>query len=191
MDNEEFTDSDKENDEGMSSDRKERTHTMMGIKRNTKKQGGAGGAGGAKGDHHLALLQSASEDRGAMLTLMNERNAMFRSWMENKTLIKHISLAARGTGEFGVCVQLKDLDQVKTEACDHIGVDQNQTVISGILRKYRDCPASMPGAGQKITSVHQLDTDKEVFVDTFVSSDGRNYLRFSDFIIDDTRDIDG
>ena len=188
MDNEEFTDSDKENDEGVSSDRTERTQTMMGIKRNKKKQGGAGGA---KRDHQLALLQSASEDRGAMLTMMNERNSMFRAWMENKTPIKHISLAARGTGEFGVCVQLKDLDQVKTEACDHIGVDQNQTVISGILRKYRDCPASMPGAGQKITSVHQLDTDKEVFVDTFVSSDEKQYLRFSDFIIHDTRDIDG
>ena len=69
--------------------------------------------------------------------------------------------------------------QVKADACRHIGIDPG-TINGGMLRKFRNCAASMKGPGQLVSTVAQLHSEHELTVSTYLGAGNKIYLKFSD-----------
>ena len=133
----------------------------------------------------VEMLAKANTDRNQIIELMADRNNLFKSYMESQAAVKEINLVPSEASGFGFCLELRDMNQVKEGACGHLNI--NPKTVTGVLRQYVSCPASLKGEGQLVATVNQLYTQNDVSVTThLVGGDGggKTYLKFSDRIGD-------
>ena len=106
--NRQETDSDTGDSEHEQSDKENEvtlTDNMMGLKNSRS---------GSKKCRQSAAdkaMEKATSDRASMLALMETRNSLFKSFVDRQAPVKEINLAP-GNSEFGLCIELADMQQV-------------------------------------------------------------------------------
>ena len=94
--------SDKENDSTL-------TDTMMGLKKNSRS--GAKHGRQTAADIAGKAMEKATSNQASMLSVMEKRNSLFKSFVDRQAPVKEINLAP-GNSEFGLCIELADMQQV-------------------------------------------------------------------------------
>ena len=129
----------------------------------------------------IESMQSREEYQNQQLKLVEKKNRISedRNKMLEKLLLtnhpnKEISIKEKGK-EFGECVELASLEQVKQEVSEYLGV--NVSDVSGLLRSFASHPSSNNANGQKVTRVNQLYHEDEIDVSS-VDISGHLYILF-------------